>query len=116
MPYRTFKCYKCHHVVEELQSIHEDTNPRCCGNDMSRDYALENNKSKSSSITHRFGKPIEMISVALDNEAQIKGFQERNPNIEISSDRSNPNFGVPIAHTRQEKLQVLNNEGFVERN
>jgi len=60
--------------------------------------------------------PIEMMSIALDNEGDIAEFRKRNPGTEISSDRRDRNFGVPIARSRSEKLRVLAMEGFVETN
>lgn len=60
--------------------------------------------------------PIKMLSIALDNEPEIDDFRRRNPGVEISSDRRNPDFGVPIATSRSQKLKILKNEGFVEKN
>lgn len=60
--------------------------------------------------------PIEMLSIALDNEDEIAEFRQRNPGIEISDRRSDRNFGVPIAKSRSEKLRILEKEGFVETN
>ncbi len=60
--------------------------------------------------------PIEMMSIALDNEDEIQEFRQRNPGTEISSNRNDRNFGVPIAKSRTEKLRVLEREGFVESN
>lgn len=61
-------------------------------------------------------KPIEMLSIALDNEDEIDEFRQRNPGTEISRDRRSASFGVPIAKSRTEKLRMLKNEGFVETN
>lgn len=63
-----------------------------------------------------FDKPIEMLSVAVDNPSEIVDFRKRNPGVEISHDRADPNFGVPIARTRKEKMAILRNENFEERN
>lgn len=60
--------------------------------------------------------PIEMLSIGVDSEEEIAAFRRRNPGVEISSDRNDRNFGVPIATSRKEKLQILKNEGFVETN
>lgn len=61
-------------------------------------------------------RPIEMMSIALDNEDEIAAFRQRNPGVEISSRRSDPLFGVPIATSRSEKLRILDREGFIETN
>lgn len=60
--------------------------------------------------------PIEMLSIAVDNEDEIDEFRKRNPGVEISRDRRDRNFGVPIATSRSEKLRILKAEGFVETN
>ena len=60
--------------------------------------------------------PIEMMSIAVDSEEEVDAFRRRNPGVEISRDRDNRNFGVPIAKSRSEKLRVLQNEGFIETN
>jgi len=59
-------------------------------------------------------EPIEMLSIALDNEDEIAAFRQRNPGATISGRRGDPLFGVPIAHSRGEKLRILDREGFQE--
>lgn len=61
-------------------------------------------------------EPIKMMSVALDNEDEIDDFRKRNPGVDISSDRTHPDFGVPVATSRSQKMRILKNEGFVEKN
>lgn len=61
-------------------------------------------------------EPIEMMSIALDNEDEIADFRQRNPGVAISSNRRDRNFGVPVARSRSEKLRILEREGFVETN
>lgn len=61
-------------------------------------------------------KPIEMMSIALDNEDEIAAFRQRNPGTEISDRRGDPLFGVPVVKSRGEKLRVLDKEGFQETN
>lgn len=60
--------------------------------------------------------PIKMLSIAVDNEEDVDAFRVRNPGVEISRDRSSPDFGVPVARSRKEKLRVLKTEGFIETN
>jgi hypothetical protein len=57
-----------------------------------------------------------MMSLAVNTPEQLDEFRQRNPTAEISDDPNNPLYGVPIARTRQEKLRILRNEGFVEKN
>lgn len=61
-------------------------------------------------------KPIEMMSVALDNDDEIADFRKRNPGTEISSKRGDRLYGVPVVKSRSEKMRVLKAEGFVEKN
>jgi len=60
--------------------------------------------------------PVQMLSIALDNEYDIRAFRERNPGVEISDQRADPRFGVPIAYSRGEKDRILAQEGFVDKN
>lgn len=59
---------------------------------------------------------IEMYSIALNNKKDIEAFAKRNPNTQISTNRRDPLYGVPVVKSRSEKLKVLDNEGFVETN
>ncbi|KKM61639.1 hypothetical protein LCGC14_1529720 [marine sediment metagenome] len=110
MPSHEHRCDGCgreetvHHRLSESPEW-----PECCGETMPRFF-------ESAHRTGIFEKPIEMLSVALNHEDEISGFRRRNPGVEISHDRENPNFGVPIAHTRREKMSILKNERFEERN
>lgn len=61
-------------------------------------------------------EPIEMMSIGVDTEEEIAAFRARNPGVEISDNRHDRNFGIPIAKSRTEKLRILKNEGFVETN
>lgn len=110
MPSHTHQCQKCHReeiVYNRISQV--PVWPECCGETMPRVFDTDHR-------TGSFEKPIEMLSVALDHKSDIAAFRRRNPGIEISHDRANPNFGVPIAHTRKEKMSILHNERFEERN
>lgn len=61
-------------------------------------------------------KPVEMLSIAVDNEDEVDEFRARNPGTEISRDRRSPLFGVPVAKSRSEKLRILKKEGYIETN
>jgi len=60
-------------------------------------------------------KPIELYSIGLNTKSEIQEFAKRNPNTQISQDRRDPLFGIPVVKSRSEKLRVLNNEGFQEK-
>ena len=109
MPSHTHQCQKCHReevVYNRLSQV--PVWPECCGETMPRVFDTDHR-------TGRFAKPIEMLSIALNDDAEIAGFRRRNPGAEISHDRADPNYGVPIAHTRKEKLTILRNEDYEER-
>ncbi len=63
-----------------------------------------------------YHKPIEMQSIALCNNEDIRAFKRRNPGIEVSEDYNNPLHGVPIARTRRDKLSILRAENWEEKN
>jgi len=113
MPMYTYQCDSCEKVDDDFRSIeNRDRVHRCdC-----RSGALIRvfNPGSTRVMTQEFHKPIEMLSIAVDSERQIREFQIRNPGVMISVDRNSPVFGVPIAHTRQEKLRILKNERFEE--
>lgn len=97
---------------DEFQHIHEDAFTVKDGRPCERTVAAFKPQT-------RYGKgntcePIEMMSIALDNEDEIQEFRARNPGVEISSDRADRNFGVPIAHSRSQKKAILDKEGFVD--
>lgn len=61
-------------------------------------------------------EPIKMLSIALDHEVEIDEFRKRNPGVEISRDRRNPDFGVPVARSSSDKKRILKREGFQSMN
>lgn len=62
-----------------------------------------------------FHKPIEMLSIALNTPDEIRDFQRACPDVEISDDPADENYGVPIARSRKQKLQALRAAGFEEK-
>lgn len=110
MPSHDHQCETCQREETVHNKVTEDPVwPECCGEIMPRVYGTAHR-------TGIFEKPIEMLSMAVDNESEIAGFRHRNPGVEISHDRANPNFGIPIARTRKEKMAILRHEGYEERN
>lgn len=63
-----------------------------------------------------FAVPIEMFSIALDNDVEIAAFRLKAPDVEISSEWANPLYGVPVARNRHQKLQALKAAEYQERN
>lgn len=113
MPMYTYRCDNCGKVDDAFRSIENRNRIHrcdCCEGVLIRVF----NPGSTRVLMKEFHKPIEMMSIAVDNESQIREFQIRNPGVMISSDRRSPVFGVPIAHTRLEKLRILKNERFEE--
>jgi hypothetical protein len=46
----------------------------------------------------------------------IRDFQVRNPGVEIETDPSHPDYGVPVATSLHQKNSILKNEKFVDKN
>lgn len=105
MPRYDYYCPNCG-VCEEFQHMREDTLemcPRCQAG-----YTKLISKP-SGAMEREYRTPIELLSVAPANEAEEIMFRQRNPDAEMKD-------GVPIARTRKQKLRILKNEGFEEKN
>ena len=110
----------CSHITQEMGSVDKEQTPACekCGASTfaivkAGQFAQGNGPVH---LTGKFDKPIEMMSVALDNDAEIGDFRDRNPNVEIHSEPNHPQYGIPLAHTRKEKMNILREEGYLELN
>jgi putative FmdB family regulatory protein len=112
MPLYVYKCDECDQVTEEFESIHDDAGTECpvCASSTYRRIPCHTHTDMKE-----FHKPIEMHSIGLAHLDEIEDFKRRNPDIPCSSDINDPLYGVPIAATRKQKLDVLANEGFEER-
>lgn len=108
MPLYCYKCPGCETKAERFRHIRNADEPESCpecGRKMNKDLGA----TRIGSGNQTFEKPIEMDSIALTHPADIAAFKHRNPGVEVRD-------GVPIAHTRQEKKEILKTEGFEERN
>jgi putative FmdB family regulatory protein len=108
-----YACEKCQHEFDEFQHMSDEPLTDCpeCG-----EIALVRVPQRCGSLNREYQKPIEAYSIALDDEDEIRAFQVRNPGTQISTDRSDPLFGVPVIRTRAEKKRVYKQEGVVETN
>lgn len=114
MPLYDYKCPKCDQEVSDvfrrMMSTHDEPCPNC-GAAMAKVPSLPHTDIKE------FGTPIEMYSIALDNDEQIRDFvRKTNGNIDVPTDPNDPMYGIPIARTRKQKLAALEAAGYVERN
>jgi putative FmdB family regulatory protein len=112
MPIYVYKCCDCGYGFEEFQHMSEaplKICPKC---------KFVGSLDKVPTLPHtdikEFNKPIHMHSIGLAHPDEIADFQRRNPEATISTDERDPLYGVPIAHTRKEKLDILKTEGFIE--
>lgn len=111
MPLYTYRCKNCKSDTEEFQHIRDEPLewcPACQKHTLSRVPALPHTSHKE------FSDPIEMHSIALNHPDDIRAFQQRNPDVRISTNTRDPLYGVPIARSRHEKLGILKKEGWQE--
>jgi len=59
---------------------------------------------------------IEMMSIAMENPQEIRDFARRCPDVQISEDPKDPNYGIPVARNRKAKVQALKAAGYQEIN
>jgi putative FmdB family regulatory protein len=115
MPLYDYKCVQCEHVETEFRPMHaRNENGKCPECEAATERQFDFGADRG--MTREFAKPIEMLSIALNSDAEITAFRQRNPDVDISTNRNDPAYGVPIARTRQQKLAILDREGFQELN
>lgn len=116
MPMYVQVCPSCGFEDQMFRSMAEaHLKPSCprCGQEMDRDYQAE---GAGPHLDEAFTHPIEMHSIAVTNDEDIKAFKRRNPDVEIGTNPNRDDYGVPIARSRAEKLRILRAEGFEEKN
>jgi len=111
MPRYLYKCDVCDTLSEEFVPISQYQSeipcPKCRnGIMMRREYAGQ----APGSFNRAFHKPIEMFSIAPETPAELAAFRKRNPDVKLTDQF------VPLARSRSEKLRILKNEGYEERN
>lgn len=75
--------------------------------------SYERQISRPHSDMIEFHTPIHLHSIGCTSVEQIREMQRAG--VSISDDPNHPDFGIPIAHTRKEKLTALKTAGYVER-
>lgn len=116
MPLYHFECTNCHHADDEWAKMADAVSvgdsvrcPKC----HSVSYLRRPDRPHSDLI--EFHTPIEMFSIAMDNDHEIKAFIQKT-GIAVSLDQDDPNYGLPVVKNRKEKLQALKGAGFREGN
>jgi putative FmdB family regulatory protein len=113
MPLYTYKCTKCKRETIEFQKMadkHLTVCPICRTKTYRRIPSLPNTDLKE------FHTPIEMYSIAMDDDAAIRKFIGDCPDVDVSTDKADPMYGVPVARSRRDKRQALKSAEFVETN
>lgn len=117
MPLYDYKCDHCgHEAKDEFQKITAPALSECpnCGVDDGNLY------HRVPTLAHtdlkEFHDPIEMYSIALNDDQEIEEFVRKCPDVKIATDPRDPMYGVPIAASRKQKLDALKAVGFVETN
>ena len=112
MPLYPYECRTCEHRWEEYQRMGDfpiEACPECHGATVERVPSLPHTPQKE------YRKPIEMHSIAYSHPDDIREFKKRHPDVQCSLDPRDPNYGVPIARSRHEKMAILKAEGWAER-
>ena len=113
MPLYDYQCESCGNTAKDVfHKMISDKQELCsrCGSVMDRTPTLPHTDLKE------FHTPIEMFSVAMEDEAEIRAFAAKCPDVQISANPDDPLYGVPIARNRKAKLQALEAAGFIETN
>lgn len=113
MPMYDFKCTGCGHADTEFFKMASENLQRC-------PKCLSLTYRKQVSLPHtdlkEFSKPIEMFSIAMSSEDEVRAFKRKCPDVECNDDINHPDFGLPVARSRKQKLQALAAAGYVETN
>jgi hypothetical protein len=84
--------------------------PKCQKPDYSKQIA------QVATDLREFHTPIEMYSIALNDDDEIKEFKRRAPDVDVATDPRDEMYGIPIARSRKQKLQALKAMEFTELN
>lgn len=114
MPLYEYKCDQCGYEDTKFMPMTQCTActatvpcPLCAGN-FRRQISVPHTDLKL------FNDPIEMHSIAMNHDDDINEFRRRAPDVDVSSDPGDENYGIPIARNRKQKLAALKASGFSE--
>lgn len=115
MPIYEYECTECSHADDEYQKMSAEPLTRCpkCNSDAYRKLI----SCPSGAMEKNFFTPIQMYSIAMDNDDEIKAFRRRctSNEIDVSMDQNDPMYGIPIARNRRQKLAALQASDYQER-
>ena len=112
MPIYSYRCEACKHGTEEFQRMADvalTECPKCKQAQYHRVPCLAHTDLKE------FSSPIEMYSIALNDDEEIKEFMRKAPGVDIATDPNDPMYGIPIARSRKQKLTALKAMQYTER-
>lgn len=111
MPLYDYQC-ECGRTQSDVFRKMQSTESQICkcGKAMERVPVLPHTDLKD------YHTPIELYSVAMEDQAEIEEFARKCPDVQISTDPRDEMWGVPIARNRKGKLQALKAAGHHEGN
>lgn len=115
MPLYDYTCALCgHKSVEFMRMCSAGEAPKveckCCQYPMTRQVAMPHTPMQE------YATPIEMFSIAMSSLEEVREFKQRCPDVDCNDDMDHPDFGLPIARSRHQKLQALKAAGYAETN
>ena len=112
MPIYDYQCDLCGERKGDVyHGMHDTPLIACvCGSAMAKAITLPHTDLKA------FHTPIDMYSVALEDQDEIRELKKKCPDADISDDPRDEMYGVPIARTRKAKMQILAATGYQELN
>lgn len=111
MPIYEYECEACGHEDDEFQFMHDDHLTICPKCQMA-EYKRRPSLPHSDMI--EFHKPVELYSIALNDDEEIRAFKRKAPDVHVETDPRSEMYGIPIAKTRKQKLDALEAMGHVE--
>lgn len=120
MPIYNYKCDHCGHVetdVYEKMNSDNDTTGHCpaCCDGRKDDGSWHRMPTVPHTNLREFHKPIEMYSIGLNDDEEIRAFKQKCPDVDVCTDPASDLYGVPIARNRAQKASALNAAGFQEK-
>lgn len=110
MPLYEYCCGSCGHEDLEVKSMSFPALvgcPKCGHKAYQRQISLPHN-------IQDYRKPIEMFSIAMNTPEQVADFKRRAPDVDVSDDPRDPDFGLPIARNLTQKRQALKAVGYAD--
>jgi putative FmdB family regulatory protein len=113
MPIYSYHCHNCQHADDEYQKLDSPALTEC-------PKCQTPNYHRVPTLAHtdlrEFHTPIEMYSIGLNTDEEIREFQKRCPDVEVCRDPASDLYGIPIARNRAQKKAALKAVGFEEKN